>query len=84
MVSVGEASIEASSAAPAPLAPPLAPLLPGSLPTEDELRGIASCTQLVAMARHSGPAALGFMEALELTPTDLSVCWPQRRKLPFG
>ena len=70
MVSVGEASIEASSAAPAPLAPPLAPLLPGSLPTEGELRGIASWTQLLAMAGLSGPAALGFMEALELTPTD--------------
>ena len=62
--------MEAAGAAPAPVAPPLAPLLPGSLPIEDELRGIASWTQLLAMAGLSGPAALGFLEALELTPAD--------------
>ena len=53
MASVVEAFVEA--AASAPVAPPLAPLLPGSLPTEDELRGIASWTQLLAMAGLSGP-----------------------------
>ena len=63
MAAVVDAPAEAAGAAPAP--PPLTPLLPGALPTEDDLRGIASWSQLLAMAGISGPAAQGFMDALE-------------------
>ena len=70
MATVADASMEGAAAASAPVSLPFAPLLPGALPTEAELRGITSWATLLAAAGLTGPAAAGFLEALEVLPSD--------------